>query len=73
VVHIASNAGPFCILAEYAMGMARYFSLLERDALRFLDYLVETNTSRVQSDIMERVQESRSHLEAQIRRRHLVA
>jgi len=67
-IHIASNAGPFRILAEYAMGIARYFSRLERDALGFLDYLVETNTSRVQSDIMERVQESRSHLEAQIRR-----
>jgi len=42
--------------------------VLERDALRFLEYLVDTNTSRVQFDILERVQESRSHLEAQIRR-----
>jgi len=67
-IHIASNAGPFRILAEYAMGMVRYFSSLEHEAERFLDYLVETNTSRVQSDILERVQESRSHLEAQIRR-----
>lgn len=67
-IHIATNAAPFRLLAEYAMGLVRYFKVLERDALRFLEYLVDTNTSRVQFDILERVQESRSHLEAQIRR-----
>ncbi|HVZ16926.1 MAG TPA: dynamin family protein [Terriglobales bacterium] len=67
-VHIARNASPFRILADYALGFVGAYSLLENDALSFLEYLLDRNSSRVQFDILERVQESRSHLEAQIRR-----
>ena len=38
-----------------------------RDAQEFLDQLLEVNSSRVQSDVDERVRQSRKKLEAEIR------
>lgn len=67
-IHLASSAAPFRILADYALGLLGAYKTLENEALAFLEYLLDRNTSRVQFDILERVQESRSHLEAQIRR-----
>ena len=41
---------------------------LENDARRFLARLLESNSTRVQSDILNRVQESRGKLETEIRK-----
>jgi hypothetical protein len=38
-----------------------------RDAKEFLDHLLEVNSSRMQSDVDERVRESRRKLEAEIK------
>jgi hypothetical protein len=67
-VHLARNAAPFRVLADYALGLIGAYKPLEDQALAFLEYLLDRNSSRVQFDILERVQESRSHLETQIRR-----
>jgi len=42
--------------------------VIEDYARQFLTHLLETNCTRVQSDILNRVQESRSRLEVEIRR-----
>lgn len=36
--------------------------------MAFFDYLVEMNSTRVQSDLMERVEQSQGQLEAEIRK-----
>ena len=43
-------------------------SWIDRDAREFLEWLLEVNSSRVQNDILNRVQESRNRLEAEIRK-----
>jgi hypothetical protein len=67
-IHLARPASPLRLLADLFLGVVRAYGPLERDAHNFLDHLLETNSSRVQSDVQERVQESRGQLEAQIRR-----
>ena len=42
--------------------------IIRNDAREFLRRLLETNSTRVQSDILNRVQESRGKLEAEIRK-----
>ena len=42
--------------------------MIEADARQFLTHLLETNCTRVQSDILNRIQESRSRLEVEIRK-----
>jgi hypothetical protein len=40
----------------------------ERDAQQFLEQLLDTNASRVQGDVEQRVVQSRLYLEAEVRR-----
>lgn len=40
----------------------------ERDAREFLDHLLEMNSTRVHSDVVDRVQESRRQFEVEIRK-----
>jgi polyhydroxyalkanoate synthesis regulator phasin len=42
--------------------------IIKNDAQRFLTRLLEFNSTRVQSDILNRVQESRGKLETEIRK-----
>lgn len=42
--------------------------LIQNDAREFLVKLLETNSTRVQSDILNRIQESRGRLEVEIRK-----
>lgn len=44
------------------------FSVIESKARDFLEYLVEMNSTRVQSDVVDRVQESKGQLEVEIRK-----
>jgi hypothetical protein len=66
-VTLARPASVFRLLGDIALGAAGRYDSIERDAVAFLDRLLEVNSTRVQSDVNERVLESRHHLEADIR------
>jgi hypothetical protein len=68
LVEIAQPASPLRWAADVMLGMVRAHGLIDADARRFLTHLLETNCTRVQSDILNRVQESRSRLEVEIRK-----
>jgi hypothetical protein len=68
LVHVAQPASPLRYLADIVLGIARAFRIIEHDAQEFLDYLMDMNSTRVQSDIVDRVQESRGQLEVEIRK-----
>jgi ubiquitin C-terminal hydrolase len=68
LVHVAQPASPLRYLADVVLGLVRAFSVIERDAQEFLNHLMDMNSTRVQSDIVERVQESRGQLEVEIRK-----
>jgi archaellum component FlaC len=42
--------------------------LITKDAREFLEHLLEVNSSRVQNDVLNRIQESRERLEVEIRK-----
>jgi hypothetical protein len=68
LIHVAHPASPLRYLADVFLGGVRVFSSIERDAQEFLNYLMEMNSTRVQSDVVARVQESRGQLEVEIRK-----
>src|SRR5208282_3275014 len=68
LVEVAQPASPLRWLADLMLGLVGAYAVIERDAREFLARLLESNTTRVQSDILNRVQESRSRLEVQIRK-----
>jgi hypothetical protein len=55
-------------VADLILGLVGVHEVIGNDARRFLTHLMETNCTRVQSDILNRVQESRSRLEVEIRK-----
>jgi len=61
-------ASPLRYLADVFLGAVRAFSVIERQAWAFLDHLVRVNSTRVQSDVVNRVQQSRGQLEIEIRK-----
>lgn len=68
LIHLAQPASPLRYLADVFLGIIRAFRVIEKDAHAFLDHLMETNSTRVQSDVVDRVQESRGLLEVEIRK-----
>jgi hypothetical protein len=68
LIHVARPASPLRYLADVVLGLVRAFSVIERQASEFLEYLLEMNSTRVQSDVVDRVQESRGQLEGEIRK-----
>jgi Dynamin family len=68
LINVAQPASPLRYLADVVLGLVGAFSVIQHDALIFFDYLLEMNSSRVQSDVMERVAESQGQLEAEIRK-----
>ena len=68
LLHVARPASPLRYLADVLLGVAQAYGVIEKDGWAFLDYLLEMNSTRVQSDVVNRVQESRGHLEAEIRK-----
>ena len=68
LIEVAEPASPLRWLADLVLGVAGMHRAIDRSAMEFLGHLLEVNSSRVQSDILNRVQESRDRLEAQIRR-----
>ena len=68
LIELAQPASPLRWLADIALGWAGAYGPLDRDARQFLERLLETNATRVQSDVLNRLAESRSRLEADLRR-----
>lgn len=68
LVHVALPASPLRYLADAFLGTVQAYAVIQRQAWRFLDYLMEMNSTRVQSDVVNRVQESRRQLEVEIRK-----
>jgi hypothetical protein len=67
-ISVAMPASPLRYLADVFLGLAGAHRSIERAAREFLEHLLETNSTRVQSDVVDRVQESRNQLEAEIRK-----
>ena len=68
LIHVARPASPLRYLADLFLGLFGGYVVIEREANAFLTHLLEMNSARVQSDIVDRVQESRSRLEVEIRK-----
>jgi GTP-binding protein EngB required for normal cell division len=67
-IELAQPASPLRWLADLILGMVGASKIIGNQAREFLVHLLETNSTRVQSDILNRVQESRGQLEAEIRK-----
>jgi nucleotide-binding universal stress UspA family protein len=67
-IELAQPALPLRWLADFILGLVGGRKLIENGAREFLDRLLETNSTRVQSDILDRVQHSREQLESEIRK-----
>lgn len=68
LIEVAEPASPLRWLADLVLGAVRAHSVIDNSAMEFLSHLLEVNSARVQSDILNRVQESRSRLETEIRK-----
>jgi GTP-binding protein EngB required for normal cell division len=68
LIEVAQPASPLRWLADVGLGSMGARRVIDRQAARFLERLIETNASRVQSDILARLQESRERLEMDIRK-----
>lgn len=64
----AQPASPLRWIADLVLAPIGARKVITRDARGFLDKLLETNSTRVQSDILSRVQDSQGQLEAEIRK-----
>jgi GTP-binding protein EngB required for normal cell division len=67
-IELAQPASPLRWLADLVLGLVGARKIIENEAREFLAHLLETNSTRVQSDILNRVQESRAQLETEIRK-----
>jgi polyhydroxyalkanoate synthesis regulator phasin len=68
LLRVSLPASPLRYLADVFLGAVQAFTVIECEAKEFLDHLVEMNSTRVQSDVVNRVQESRGQLEVGIRK-----
>jgi hypothetical protein len=68
MVSVAQPASPLRWLADVALGLAGARRLIDNEGREFLARLLEVNCSRVQNDVLNRVQESRAQLEVEIRK-----
>jgi GTP-binding protein EngB required for normal cell division len=65
---VAEPASPLRWLTDLLLGLVGARWIIRNEARRFLTRLLETNSTRVQSDVLNRVQESRAKLETEIRK-----
>jgi len=68
LVHVAVPASPLRYLADLFLGVVGAFGAIEREAQEYLEHLMDMNSTRVQSDVVNRVRESRGQLEVEIRK-----
>lgn len=66
VLHVAEPASPLRFAADIVLGLVAR-GALARSAQTLLDWLLEMNSSRVESDVDQRAAESRRSLEARVR------
>jgi GTP-binding protein EngB required for normal cell division len=66
IERVAAPASPLLFVSDFVLGGVGIRGGIARDAQEFLDQLLEVNASRVQSDVDERLRESRKRLEVQI-------
>ncbi len=67
-ITVARPASPLLYLGDVVIGLFRFYTPMVEGAHEFLNKLLETNSSRVQSDVEERVTEGRRRLESRIRK-----
>jgi hypothetical protein len=67
-IEVAQPASPLRWLADFVLAAAGAGNVITKQAHALLENLLEVNSTRVQSDILYRVQESRSRLEVGIRK-----
>jgi len=65
---IAQPPSPLLYLLDSLMGILHIRRWFENDALNFLEHLLDTNASRVEGDVEQRVMESRQRLESDVRK-----
>lgn len=68
LVNVAQPASPVRYVADVVLGLIGAQSVIKKQSIEFLQYLLEMNSSRVQSDLLDRVEGSQSQLEAEIRK-----
>jgi ribosome biogenesis GTPase A len=68
LIEVAQPASPLRWLADAILGLAGAHRLIQMDARQFLHRLLQTNSTRAQSNTLQRVQESRRQGEAEIRK-----
>src|SRR5208282_5732653 len=68
MIEIAQPASPLRWLADLVLGLVGARGVIQGEGREFLGRLLEVNCSRVQNDILNRVQESRGRLEVEIRK-----
>ncbi|MBZ5669169.1 MAG: dynamin family protein [Acidobacteriia bacterium] len=68
MIEIAQPASPLRGLADLVLGLVGARGVIEEEGREFLGRLLEVNCSRVQNDVLNRVQESRGRLEVEIRK-----
>jgi len=64
----AEPPSPLRWIADVFLPLVGGRRLLTKEARDFLEHLLETNSSRVQNDVLNRIQESRDRLEVEIRK-----
>jgi predicted GTPase len=64
----AQPPSPLRWLADVFLPLVGARKMITNEAREFLRHLLETNSSRVQNDVLNRIQESRDHLEVEIRK-----
>lgn len=67
-IEIAQPSSPLRRLADMCLGLVGLRGMIDKDARWFLGWLFEVNSSRVQNDVRNRIDESRNQLEADIRK-----
>ena len=68
LMELAQPASPLRWLADLVLVAVGAGKVIRQDAGQFLERLLETNSTRVQSDILNRVQENRGRLKVEIRK-----
>lgn len=67
-IQVAQPVSPLRWLADVFLSLFGALFFIKNDGREFLVTLLEVNSTRVQSDILNRIQESHAHLEVEIRK-----
>ena len=68
MITLAQPASPLLYLSDCVTGVLHIRSWVRKDAVNFLEHLLDTNAARVQGAVEQRVVESRLRLESDVRK-----